>query len=227
LLELLTRRLLGNLLQSSPLFQEFDAHSRQELAQLFEIRRAPRGMVLAEIGKVMDGLYINLTGTLEVHLARAAELRVASIQNLPEGTVAFQHRQAEIGEGASLQWALAQLGSRLVRSRVDNRLVGDRSRLLDQPEFADAERLREVLRALDEKQRLLALLDKLISARGVRVAIGEELGDPGVVRCAVIAEQLGPAPLCGLGVIGPVRMRYDRIIPMVRYVSGKLAPALA
>ena len=46
-------------------------------------------------------------------------------------------------------------------------------------EFADAERLREVLRALDEKQRMLALLDKLISARGVQVAIGEELGDPG------------------------------------------------
>lgn len=104
--------------------------------------------------------------------------------------------------------------------------VGDRSRLLDQPEFADGERLREVLRALEEKQRMLALLDKVISARGVRVAIGEELGDPGVARCAVVAERLGPAPLRGLGVIGPVRMRYDRIIPMVRYVSGKLAPAL-
>jgi Fe-S cluster assembly scaffold protein SufB len=69
------------------------------------------------------------TGTLEVHLAAGAELRVASIQDLAEGTVAFQHRQAEIGEGATLHWALAQLGSRLVRSRVDNRLVGDRSRV--------------------------------------------------------------------------------------------------
>jgi Fe-S cluster assembly scaffold protein SufB len=67
------------------------------------------------------------TGTLEVHLAAGAELRVASIQDLPEGTVAFQHRHAEIGEGASLRWALAQLGSRLVRSRVDNRLAGNRS----------------------------------------------------------------------------------------------------
>jgi Fe-S cluster assembly scaffold protein SufB len=67
------------------------------------------------------------TGTLEVHLAKDAELRVASIQDLAEGTVAFQHRQAEIGDGASLHWALAQLGSRLVRSRVDNRLAGDRS----------------------------------------------------------------------------------------------------
>lgn len=67
LLELLTRRLLGNLLSASPLFQEFDARGRQQLAQMFEIRRAPRGMMLAEAGKQMDGLYISLTGVLEVH----------------------------------------------------------------------------------------------------------------------------------------------------------------
>jgi Fe-S cluster assembly scaffold protein SufB len=67
------------------------------------------------------------TGSLEVHLAAGAELAVASIQNLATGTVAFQHRHAEIGAGATLRWALAQLGGRLVRSRVDNRLAGDRS----------------------------------------------------------------------------------------------------
>jgi CRP-like cAMP-binding protein len=66
LLELLTRRLLGNLLQASPLFQEFDAAGRRELVRLFEVRRAPRGMLMAEAGKLMDGLYINLTGSLEV-----------------------------------------------------------------------------------------------------------------------------------------------------------------
>lgn len=69
LLELLTRRLLSNLLQSSPMFQEFDARNRQELATKFEIRRAPRGTLLAEIGKRMDGLYVNLTGSLEVMYA--------------------------------------------------------------------------------------------------------------------------------------------------------------
>jgi Fe-S cluster assembly scaffold protein SufB len=67
------------------------------------------------------------TGSLEVHLAAGSSLEVASIQDLATGTVAFQHRQAEIGEGATLHWALAQLGGRLVRSRVDNRLAGDRS----------------------------------------------------------------------------------------------------
>ncbi len=67
------------------------------------------------------------SGSLEVRLGRDAELRVASIQDFGPGHVIFQHRQAVIGEGANLHWALAQLGGRLVRSRVDNRLEGDRS----------------------------------------------------------------------------------------------------
>jgi CRP-like cAMP-binding protein len=75
LLELLTRRLLGNLLQASPLFQEFDMRGRQEIVRLFEVRRAPAGTFLAEQGKQMDGLYINLTGELEV-AQRGATLAV-------------------------------------------------------------------------------------------------------------------------------------------------------
>ncbi|HMJ03637.1 MAG TPA: cyclic nucleotide-binding domain-containing protein [Conexibacter sp.] len=69
LLDLLTRRLLSNLLQASPLFQELDAHGRQQMAQLFEVRRAARGTLLADIGKRTDGLYITLTGVLEVRYA--------------------------------------------------------------------------------------------------------------------------------------------------------------
>ena len=67
------------------------------------------------------------TGTLEVRLGRDADLAVASVQDFGPRQIVFQHRNASIGEGASLRWALAQLGSRLVRSRVDNRLEGDRS----------------------------------------------------------------------------------------------------
>ena len=75
----------------------------------------------------LDGGQSYLAGTLEVRLARDARLELASLQELPATTVAFQHRNAIIGQGATLHWALAQLGSRLVRSRVDNRLEGDRS----------------------------------------------------------------------------------------------------
>lgn len=66
-----------------------------------------------------------LAGTTEVRLAKGSDLSFASLQELSGGHVAFQHRTAAIGPGAKLRWALAQLGSRLMRSRVDNRLVGD------------------------------------------------------------------------------------------------------
>ena len=66
-------------------------------------------------------------GTLEVVLGPSASLAVASIQDLPAQVVAFQYRHATIGSAATLHWALAQLGGRLVRSRVDNRLEGDRA----------------------------------------------------------------------------------------------------
>jgi Fe-S cluster assembly scaffold protein SufB len=66
-------------------------------------------------------------GTTEAILGAGATLAFASIQQLGEDQVSFQHRHAGLAEGASMRWALAQLGGRLVRSRVDNRLEGDRS----------------------------------------------------------------------------------------------------
>jgi Fe-S cluster assembly protein SufD len=66
-------------------------------------------------------------GTTEIDLAAGAVLRFASIQDLPAGTTALQQRTARIGAGATLRFAIAQLGGRVVRSRIDNRLEGDGS----------------------------------------------------------------------------------------------------
>lgn len=66
-------------------------------------------------------------GSTEVILGPESALVFASLQEAGERQVVFQQRVAAIGEGASMTWALGQLGSRLVRSRVDNRLEGDRA----------------------------------------------------------------------------------------------------
>jgi len=62
LLELLTRRLIGNLLNSSHLFSDVDPQTRADVANMFEVRRAAIGTPLMESGKRSDGLYIALTG---------------------------------------------------------------------------------------------------------------------------------------------------------------------
>jgi Fe-S cluster assembly scaffold protein SufB len=89
-----------------------------------ELEPSGAAVECAEGEEVPQGFF---HGTTEVRLGRDANLAVASIQDLPANQVAFSHRHAAIGEGATLRWALAQLGSKLVRSRVDNHLEGDRS----------------------------------------------------------------------------------------------------
>jgi len=82
---------------------------------------------LVPSGEAVAGRQCLLAGTSEVRLGAGARLAMASLQELGPDVVALQHRVAQLGEAAELHWALAQLGGRLVRSRIDNRLEGDRS----------------------------------------------------------------------------------------------------
>ena len=65
--------------------------------------------------------------TGEIHLEAGAALSFASIQDLPRTTTLLHQRAATLGRGATLKLALAQLGGRIVRSRIDNRLLGQGS----------------------------------------------------------------------------------------------------
>jgi Fe-S cluster assembly scaffold protein SufB len=66
-------------------------------------------------------------GTTEVRLGAGSTLSFAGLQDLSLRQVAFQHRSAVVGRDATVRWALAQLGSRVIRSRIDNTLEGDGS----------------------------------------------------------------------------------------------------
>lgn len=65
LFQLLVKRLLTNLMSTSPLFAAFDPPARLELTNMFEVRRADSGTVIAEKGRKSDGLYLLLAGELE------------------------------------------------------------------------------------------------------------------------------------------------------------------
>jgi Fe-S cluster assembly scaffold protein SufB len=93
------------------------------IAQLVEEQQPSGPRIECAAGETVPQAFFH--GTTEVILGRGATLAMASIQDLPADQITFQHRHASIGDGATLNWALAQLGSRLVRSRVDNRLVGE------------------------------------------------------------------------------------------------------
>jgi heat-inducible transcriptional repressor len=92
--------------------------------------------------------------------------------------------------------------------------------LLDQPEFRDAGRIKELLTAIETRQALLQLVERVLGAGGVTFALGEELGEPGLRQLALVAAPYGSGGASGvLGVIGPRRMDYARVMGLVGYLS--------
>ncbi len=107
-------------------------------------------------------------------------------------------------------------------------VVATRLALLDQPEFSDPERLRDLFAAMEDNEKLMTLMESLLERDGVGVALGDELEEPGLRHCALVSSAYGvsqddPTAQGLVGVIGPSRMDYPRIIPLVSYCSQLVA----
>ena len=108
-------------------------------------------------------------------------------------------------------------------------VIATRLALLDQPEFSDPGRIRGLFSALETNQRLLDLLHQIAQAEngetrvGLSMSLGTELGEPSLRDCVLMAVPYGLPAESGahgvLGVIGPQRMDYGRVIPLVSYCS--------
>jgi heat-inducible transcriptional repressor len=111
----------------------------------------------------------------------------------------------------------------------DELVVASWLALLGQPEFHDLEQVRRILEAVETQERLVEILDEILPGRGVCVAFGEEVGEPALRCCALVAAPYGGSsdPLGALGVIGPSRMDYARVIPVVEYLSTLVTEKLA
>jgi heat-inducible transcriptional repressor len=121
------------------------------------------------------------------------------------------------------------LGGALTRNSPPAQLyVEGSSKALEQPEFADPGKLRELLRALDDKTALLDLLERSLRQHGPTVSIGSENFDLRLSGFSVVSASYasGSLPLGSLAVVGPVRMDYERVIPLVGYMARALSRVL-
>ncbi len=96
--------------------------------------------------------------------------------------------------------------------------------IIDKPDFADTERMRALFRMFEEKSRLVRLLDQCLSEPlrgGAHIQIGTESRTPLMRDCSIVASPLnvGDRRMGGIGVVGPTRMEYARVIGIVDYVA--------
>ena len=124
--------------------------------------------------------------------------------------------------------AVAQSAMEGATSPKDEYVINGETNLMSFAELSDVETLKRLFDAFSRKRFMLELLDQSINASGVQVFIGEESGYQIFDEVSVVTapykiddEQVGV-----LGVIGPTRMAYDRVVPIVDVTARLLGSAL-
>lgn len=107
-------------------------------------------------------------------------------------------------------------------------LIAGQTNLMDFNELANMEKLRQLFDAFNEKHEIVQLLDGCLHADGVQIFIGEESGYKHLNKCSIVTApyEVNNRVVGVLGVIGPKRMEYDRVIPVVDVTAKLLGSAL-
>lgn len=122
---------------------------------------------------------------------------------------------------------MARLAFGPAEEKEDFVLTGQ-TNLMDFSELSNVERLRELFQAFNQKRGILHLLDQCLNADGVQIFIGEESGYRALQGCSVVSSSysVDDERAGVLAVIGPTRMEYEKIIPVVDLTAKLLGLAL-
>jgi len=103
----------------------------------------------------------------------------------------------------------------------DDIYIEGQTNLFNYPEFTGLEQIKSLFKAFEDKSILVQLLDKTLTASGIQIFIGSENDLAEIEGCTLIASRYsrGSVPLGTLGVLGPTRLNYSRIIPVVDYTA--------
>jgi heat-inducible transcriptional repressor len=107
-------------------------------------------------------------------------------------------------------------------------VIAGETNLMEFAELSNVEKLRRLFEAFTARRDILHLLDLSLRAEGVQIFIGQESGYQILDDCSIVTAPytLGDETVGVLGVIGPTRMAYDRVIPIVDVTARLLGSAL-
>ena len=121
-----------------------------------------------------------------------------------------------------------QAVSGLKDQQAEDYIVAGRTNLMDYDDLSDVAKLRQLFNAFNQKRDILGLLDRCMDADGVQIFIGRESGHNVFDDCSIVTApyQIDESHVGVLGVVGPKRMHYDRVIPIVDITAKLLSSAL-
>lgn len=207
------------------------------LSQMRFIPTRP-GQLLAVI-VFQDGSVENRFVAVEGHIDEAELTRVHNLlAEVLEGRTLAEVRELfarRLDDGRSqvddLRGRAFQLADRAIADVASKRelVIEGQSRLLGLPEYEDVDRLKRLLMALEEREEIVGLLDKVLQAGAVTVFVGSETEElaGGQLSLVVAPYAENGQPAGAVGVIGPTRMDYAKVIPVVDATAAAMTDALA
>jgi heat-inducible transcriptional repressor len=197
-------------------------------------------LVLTLDAGVVRTVFVEVTGTLAdaavAEVTRVLNERLAghTLREL-RASVAERLRDTQTNpEAEELLNIFVQEGEQLFDAALPigegSVIVGQASVLAEQPEFSGTDNLRRLLSLTEEPARLADALRRKHSADarpGVSITIGGEHGDPRLDQFTVVTAEYHAGTLAGvIGVIGPTRMPYEKVIALVQHTSRLLSDLL-
>jgi heat-inducible transcriptional repressor len=137
-------------------------------------------------------------------------------------------KETSAGDPRLIKLFLDSTDNLLSFTEPDHMHLGGTRNIMDQPEFKDREKLSNLIQVLEEKK----LLAELVSAKGIKegitITIGKEMETGEMQSCSLVTSPYEAGKVRGtIGIIGPTRMRYSKLVSMVEYTAKLLSDLLS
>jgi heat-inducible transcriptional repressor len=205
-------------------------HAVLQRLELVRVSQERLLLVLTLAGGAVRTIFVEVPG----QIAESAMAEVTMVLNERLAGLALREIRSTLGtrlrdtstraEARELLNVFVQEGETLfdlpLAATDDSVVLGQASVLAEQPEFATGESMRRLLALTDTREELGEVLRRRNAASGISITIGAEHGDPRLERLTVVTAEYRTGALSGLiGVIGPTRMPYDKVVALVRHTS--------
>ena len=135
--------------------------------------------------------------------------------------------EAEIGDNGLYESAMTLIDKALNSQRKERLYLGGTTEMMEQPEFHNVDKVKELLIML-EKDQLMKDILKAHLGDGLTVTIGQENEYSGIKDCSIITEtyHLDGELLGSMAVLGPTRMEYGRTMSLLNYMNNNLTEVI-
>lgn len=118
--------------------------------------------------------------------------------------------------------------SHLLEEKDEKILLDGTHHIIEQPEFRNTEKVKTILKALEDEEEILHIMDEDLDEDVVKVHIGSENPYEDIRECSIIVSnyKIGKENIGSIGLIGPTRMDYSKAVSVVEYISEAVSQLL-